>query len=232
MNIVCLMPTYGRTPQLLNNAVACFVNQTYKNKLLVILDDLGNLENCNAPEGIIIMSRKTRCASMGAKYNLILKTVTNWDAAAVWDDDDLYLPDYLSTHAAVLDYAEWSKPSEIITAYTNPPQRESAAGRFHGTLAISAELLAYVQGWENTRRGTFDQEFIAKLEKAAPVGRPEGRHYVYRWGSTQAMHSSGRIDEADYFKYKPQYTESISSLIAEYDDDSQRLIQYIKEHSL
>jgi glycosyltransferase involved in cell wall biosynthesis len=235
MKIACLMPTYGRRPELLNNSIACFLDQVYENKVLVIVDDLGNLKDCkiDAPN-IFILSSNTRCSSVGFKYNLAINFLNEeYDAISVWDDDDIYLPEYLSYHAEILKNNEWSKPSKIITAYTDPLSIENASGRFHGTLAIGKKLLIEVDYWENTRIGTFDQEFIAKLQRKCNPGDPcliGQPKYVYRWQTSQSFHSSGMIHKKDYFKYKPQYREVINTLIAEYDQDTKNSISYILEN--
>lgn len=236
MKIACLMPTYGRRPELLMNSLACFVNQSHENKVLIIVDDLGNLEGCVVPDGVRVLSSRRRAPSVGSKYNTAIHSLEeDYDAVAVWDDDDVYRSDYLSTHALALACNEWSKPSTIITAYTNPPCQEDATGRFHGTLCITKQLLHYVNYWEVTRRGTFDQEFMAKLQKAAVPGDPiqYGRpQYVYRWGGAQCMHSSGMIDGDAYFKYKPQYTEPITTLTPKYDDDTERLFAFFTDKQM
>jgi glycosyltransferase involved in cell wall biosynthesis len=232
MRIACLMPTFGRRPELLNNSLACFMSQTHEDKVLIIVDDLGNLQDCKVPDNVKVLSSNRRAPSVGSKYNTAMHFLEGqYTAALVWDDDDVYLPEYISSHVQVLERNEWSKPSSIITAYTNPPSREDAAGRFHGTLGIRRELLHYVNYWEVTRRGTFDQEFIAKLTSAAKAGDPiqyAPPQYVYRWSTAQCMHSSGMIDGDNYFKYKPQYTDPITSLTPEYDDDTKRIITYIE----
>jgi len=237
MNIACLMPTYGRSPELLNNSLACFKAQNYTDKMLIILDDLGTLQGSNleTDDKVGIYSTQRRRSSMGDKYNVLCDIAerNEADAILVWDDDDVYLEDYITSHAAILHENPWSKPDTIITAYTNPPSRESALGRFHGTVGARLDFLKEVNYWEDTRRGTFDQEFIAKLEKNCKPGIPSYTpQYVYRWGTTQSLHSSGRIHEEAYYLYKPQYVEPIKLIKPEYDADTIRIRDYIQANSL
>jgi hypothetical protein len=236
MKIIALMPTYGRRASLLNNSLACFFAQDHQDKHLFIFDDLGTLENCtvDAPyrERVWIMSNRTRSSSVGAKYNEMMATIEasplEVDALAVWDDDDVYLPSYLSTHAAILDSgAAWSKPSSIVSAYFDPPMVESAHGRFHGSIAVSRSTVLQVP-WINTTRATFDQEYIAALSNHAPHGDPcmiAPPQYVYRWQTSRSGHCSGLMgSQTWYADYQPDSREPINRLWPEFDADSKRIM--------
>jgi glycosyltransferase involved in cell wall biosynthesis len=220
--IFCLMPTYGRKPELLNASLACFQEQTYQEKHLIIYDDLGNLKDTKIHcPNVTLLSSPTRCPSMGGKYNTMIQYSKyipreSPPAYCVWDDDDIYMPHHLEYHAAILEHSSWSKPTTILSTYTGSPQKESSAGRFHGSIAVKNPV------WPQTRRATFDMEFIALLESKSPAGDPcklGEPQYVYRWGSTQSFHSSGRIHEEAYFTYPPQYADPIPELYPEFDTD-------------
>jgi hypothetical protein len=154
VKIVCLMPTYGRRRELLNNSLACFFAQSHTEKQLFIFDDLGTLADVEIAHPyrsqIWIMSTHDRAPSVGEKYNMMMRTLNAsdlaYDAVAVWDDDDVYLPDYLATHAEILASHPWSKPSSIVSAYFQPPMIEPAHGRFHGSIAISSTSLLHSCG--------------------------------------------------------------------------------------
>lgn len=215
----CLMPTYGRKPELLNASLACFQEQTYEDKHLIIYDDLGTLKHTKVHcPNVTVLSSPTRCPSMGEKYNRIIaysKYISDSDPLfCVWDDDDIYLPKHLEYHAKTMENHQWSKPSTILSTYTGSPQKESGAGRFHGSIALKR------RAWPHTRRATFDMEFIGLMEKSSLPGDPcdlGPPQYVYRWGSTQSFHSSGRIHEEAYFGYSPQHTDPILELRPEFD---------------
>lgn len=216
LTIACLMPTYGRRKKLLEESIQCFASQDHPHKRLFIYDDLGTLANtrCDVP-GVTIISTTQRAPSVGAKYNEMLRIfdLNGVDAYAVWDDDDIYNRKHLSTHAAILQRHNWSKPSRIISAYFDPPQEEDASGRFHGSIALRREFAH----WIETTRATFDQEFLRQLhEVAGPPGDPctlAPPQYVYRWQTSGGGHCSGLMGrETWYADYRPDSREPIDSL--------------------
>jgi hypothetical protein len=233
ISFLCLMPTYGRKPELLNNSIACFAAQSYPHKNLMIYDDLGTLERtwCALPN-VYVYSTRERAPSLGEKYNIMLRLANehyaSYDAVAVWDDDDCYLPDYLATHARTLQDHRWSKPSRIISAFHQPPMEEPGTGRFHGSIAISRELVEEVP-WIDTVRATFDQEYLQALSSvvapgdACEHGSPQ---YVYRWQTSGSSHCSGLMGDTDWYaKYKPQSVENIVSLLPRMDQDTHDIYQ-------
>jgi hypothetical protein len=236
MKILCLCPSYGRRQSLLNNTLACFFAQDHFDKHLLIHDDLGTLEGCKIDEPynhrVSIMSSRKRSPSVGTKYNEMLEawhdSWFDYDAVAVWDDDDIYFPEYLSTHAAILASRHWSKPSHIISAYFNPPMIESAHGRFHGSIAVRKDAVKMVP-WIDTTRATFDQEYIAALSRFSPPGDPCGiasPQYVYRWQTSQSGHCSGLMGSDTWYQdYQPDSREPIDRLWPELDADTQRIMQ-------
>jgi hypothetical protein len=229
------MPTYGRRQSLLNNSLACFFAQTHEDRHLYIFDDLGTLLHCEIDEPyrsqVSILSQTARCSSVGEKYNLMLRmwhdSWFNFDAVAVWDDDDVYLLDHLSTHAAVLANHGWSKPSKIVSAYHEPPAIEDARGRFHGSIAVRRDLLGKAP-WIDTTRATFDQEYLSLLATHEAPGDPceiELPQYCYRWQTSRSGHCSGLMGSADWYaKYQPDSREPIDRLWAEFDADTERIM--------
>lgn len=235
MHIACLMPTYGRRASLLNNSIACFCHQSYGNRSLWIYDDLGTLigARCDMP-GVYILARTNRSHDIGSKYNELVDHMRNVcgdsvDAFAVWDDDDVYGPDYLFSHALAIEHIDWSKPSRIVSAYHSPPMEEPGDGRFHGSIVVRASAVKRTP-WVETRRATFDQEYIAALSKnhgppADPCvnGPPQ---YVYRWQTSGGGHCSGLMGSDDWYeKYQPDSREPINELKAEFDDNTRTILQ-------
>ncbi len=159
--------------------------------------------------------------------------VLHYDAVAVWDDDDIYLPEHLTVHAQVLATSPWSKPSQIISAYFDPPRIESAAGRFHGSIALRRDMLqelALQHGtpWIDITRATFDQEFLTRCTQHSPPGDPcqlASPQYIYRWQTTKSGHCSGLMDRTTCYRdYQPDSRAFISSLIPQTQSDTIRII--------
>jgi hypothetical protein len=242
MKLLCLCPTYGRRRELLENSLACFVTQVLpaEDRHLVFFDDLGTLEECHCRiDNVTILSQSARCPSIASKYNVMLDRLTkrgfdvldfDYDAVVVWDDDDVYLPYHLQAHAAALTMTgvDWSKPSRIWSAYHQPAEQECAAGRFHGSLAITKSLLHELGGWIETKRADFDQQMISALAAKSVVYDTnhfvDSPQYVYRWGSSNSGHCSGLMewpgDELWYEDFRPDSTEPIHTLKPCFDDDT------------
>lgn len=217
LKIVCLCPTYGR-PHLARNALACFAAQDYPvtHRKILVMDD-GNqfITRYGHLDGCYVQTRTVKFHSLTAKYNHMLKHVAErWpdtDVIAIWDDDDIYLPWHLSSLANVLmEKPEYhaAKPSYILSLYqTRHPFPESAAGRFHGSIAVRFSHLQKIGGYPETRRVDFDQQQLRRCAPFANSYEPsQPPSYIYRWQSTGAWHASGAStgpDDVDWYNKAP-----------------------------
>jgi len=204
--VSCLCPTYLR-PRLLENSIACFLAQDYpaNRRELVILDDAGQI----APQKgdsweVISVARRFR--SLPEKFNA-LAGLARGDVLVVWEDDDIYLPWHITAHVEALPDGGFSKPSRVLSLYTGAPQEEDATGRFHASVAFTREVFDSAGGWPLTKRGDFDQQFLARMSRVAVTAdscRDHPPSYVFRWGSTGAYHGQGLMrgpsDEGWYFR--------------------------------
>jgi hypothetical protein len=127
------------------------------------------------------------------------------DAYVVIEDDDVYLPRYVSSHAAVLETAEYSKPSVVLSDYPGHVVEERAEGRFHGSIGFRRALCERIGGWPATLRADFDQQMLARLQQhASSVGDPcalAPPQYLFRWhtGHWHGQHAMrGPEDEGWY----------------------------------
>ena len=228
MNILCLCPTYGR-PRLLANAIACFLAQDYpaEKRKLLILDDAGQIESQDHGSWQVI-STPERFPSLPAKYNAMLTVEgiigpaqrDRWDAVAVWDDDDIYLPWHLAaTEAALAGSAPSAKPSRVWSLYgTETPFQEDADGRFHGSLVVSTVRLRDLGGWIQTRRADFDQQQINACGPAAdtlPYSPGNSPSYAFRWQSTKANHCQGLMRSPDNEDWYDRYLPTDRTLVGE-----------------
>lgn len=104
--VSCLMVT-GNRKNIAKRAVRCFLNQTYPNKELVILDD--GLEDYSdilteIPKGDChyIRIEKQEGTYLGGLRNMILDKATG-DYLMQWDDDDWYHPERITIQAGFMD---------------------------------------------------------------------------------------------------------------------------------
>lgn len=189
MRILCLCATYGR-PKLLANAVACFERQNYPadKRFLLICDDAGQYGTIDVPNFAII-STPMRFPSMPAKYNAMLASanVRDWDAVAIWDDDDIYLPDHLANHAEQLAAHGWSYPKQLYAAM-DTFRVENANGNHWAMCAFRRDFIERNNGWEEVPFAAWDHHFLRQMESHGPPGRSDKISFVFRWGSTGHPH--------------------------------------------
>lgn len=238
MKIVCLCPTYGRPAHLIENTIKCFKSQTAVNQsVLFIFDDLGNLRLSNQPHpGVIPVSVSKRCSSLPQKYNVMLRMLKemrqDYDAVAVWDDDDIYLPQHLEWSAKELLHCDVVKPSMVYSTYIKPIMTEQAAGRFHGSLVVRRDLLERLGGWLETDSALFDQYMISNCISASSTGVGDPiKHgpprYIFRWGDTGAAHSQYVMGNQNgwYQDVKVDNTSQIVALKDGYDEAARNLFR-------
>ncbi len=241
LKLLCLCPTYGR-PKLLANAIACFEAQDYPHKTLVILDDAGQIQ----PQGTykyegerwrgswFLSSTSTRYPSLPHKYAAMVASAWEWDAAVIWDDDDVYLPWHLSAHAETLRHSAWSHPRRVWSLYTRSLQQEDANGRFWASMAVRRELWEQIGGplgampAGHEQRGDFDQLFLGACQRlAGEPGRPDATalpSFCFRWGSTGHPHAQSLIrspeDETWYGRFAMADVDPVETLTPKLDEET------------
>jgi glycosyltransferase involved in cell wall biosynthesis len=104
--VSCLMVT-GDRKFLSRRAIQCFINQTYQNKELVIVDDgeedyTDLLSRIPKDEYKYIKIKKCPNTVLGSLRNLTLDAASG-DYLVQWDDDDWYHPDRIKIQATYLD---------------------------------------------------------------------------------------------------------------------------------
>lgn len=257
--VTALCPTF-RHPSLLACSLALWLAQDYPadRRELVILDDGGTFDSQQghsldsdfiAHITWTLHSRKTRASSLPAKYNeLLMYARPETEIFLVWEDDDTYLPGYVSAHADALKVEhvrdaepEFSKPEWVRSDYAwkvedgRPmPQREKGNGRFHSSMAFTADLIRRVGGWPVTDRADFDQQFISRLrENAAEIVDPWPNgpiQYVYGW-NTGSAHCQSTMRSPDdstwYARGAAAYKEvpHVGKLVAKLDDRAKRILR-------
>ena len=122
-------------------------------------DDSGNLESYHTDDYMIV-GTDTRARHLSEKYddmvNMLEKANQNYDVLAVWDDDDLYLPNYLENMSKTLQNHRWCKPSIAGIVQANKFSLVPTRGSFHATLGISKEIYIESGGWGYFPKASFD----------------------------------------------------------------------------
>lgn len=191
--VSCLTATYGR-PEILGEAVKCFIDQDYNNKELIILNDQVGvelfIENC--PNNIRIYNHPIRFSCLGEKRNY-MKSLGNGDLFCIWDDDDLYPPFRISESVCLMEkypFFDIIKAKEALTS-THNKDYKIVSNLFHSQAMITKKYMENNQ-YPNITVGE-DREF----ERGARVNIINifpSFWYIYRWG-LNVHHVSGIADD-------------------------------------
>lgn len=98
--ITILMPTYGR-PRQLEEAIRCFLDQTWPNKRMIVLNDFTDQELIFDHPEVSIVNAPKRICPLGAKRNCLFEMAGS-GMVAQWDDDDIYLPNHIASVMGLL----------------------------------------------------------------------------------------------------------------------------------
>lgn len=197
MKIAAVCCTYQR-PEQLGHLVQCFLQQDYppEKRELVILDDAGQYDNQQG-DGWRLISVPHRYPTLGQKRNAAAALVSeDFEALAVWDDDDLYLPWALRACVAALRLAPWSRPSLVLHPQQDGWLRQhQTGGLFHGGWAYARRVFQQARGYPAQNNGE-DQAFARRLERAGvqqadPIGLGLKPFYIYPWAAGGGWHLSG-----------------------------------------
>lgn len=234
---LCLMPTYGKKKTTIENSIQLFLDQTHKEKFLIVFDDQGRVES-EFRKNYAIISVRERCGSLPFKYRLMVEKFAamfcrNWDAIAVWDDDDIYMPHHLELHNHRLQTKSLSYFKNILSTYTGELKLENSAGRFHGSIAFDRDSYEGINGWRQDKRADFDQDMISRLMEFSfnpePTD-PQKPSYIYRWGRVADKHCSAlmrnQADESWYDNFEDVAERNwLGTLIPGLDDDTKKSLE-------
>lgn len=211
MSFLCLTAVYNHRQEWLESLIQAFYDQDYDDHAtLVIVDD--RLNALPDQDGLTRTGREVeilpmamRAPSLMHKYDFGYRWLDcKYDYVCVMDDDDGYLPDHLSQHAAILQKHPWSYPKSVFSSYGGRMQTEESGGRFWASSAYRTDALEEIGGYLNqdTLRADFDTYFLHRMqEKYGGPMQQKYPTYIYNWEATGDDHSSGHID-AGGWKYQ------------------------------
>ena len=110
--VSCIMPTYGR-PKYVDESVEMFLRQDYPNKELIIVNDCAGQRFTGDYPSVFIANLNSRFDSLGDKRNYCIG-IANGSVVAICDDDDIYLPWWLSYSISEMDRlkAQFYRPAK------------------------------------------------------------------------------------------------------------------------
>lgn len=242
---VCVCAIWNHRQEWTENLIQLFLDQDYEGpKALFLVDDrpTGFEPGVFFEEGktfIEVFKYEERFPFLMAKYDraagvAFMGTLLAGDMyMCVLDDDDLYLPHFLSDHAAVLEEHPWSYPNQVFSSYGGQLRVEDTGGRFWASSAYRLSALEAIGGYGTQTAPYFDQEFIARLHKQhGDPGRPKRPGYMYNWEATGDNHVSYHMSSPTSWYEDCQPSVPTGPLVPKYNDITVELLKKAKEHPL
>lgn len=192
--ISCYCSTYGRPTHILENSIACFLEQDYPGpKELVILNDFSEQELVFKHPQVRIINLQDRIKPLGKKFNINID-YCQYDLLATWEDDDVFLKNRLST--------SYSRMKDGIfhtrDAFYEKTEHDliKIENIFHSTHLFNRSLFHKIGGYNSTDDVcSIDIDFMDALRKqvgdytqSLPL---EEIFYIYVWAGAQSYHGSG-----------------------------------------
>lgn len=214
MRFICLAAIFNHKQQWVETLLQSMIDQDHDDDIhIVVIDDRtsgfpAQHFEARSPGGhkreISVAPMARRAENLLAKYAYGLQYAddiipTDYDAVCVVDDDDIYLKDHISQHAAVLKDSMWSYPSKVFSTYMRQFRIEESGGRFWASSAYRRTALEGIGGYNHVYRDVldpaFDQLFLHRMQVAyGEAGHQVSPTYVYMWDMTHDNHSSGHIN--------------------------------------
>lgn len=206
-HFLCLMPVWNHRHETIQNALKCFLDQTYKNATLAIIDDRPKDARCSPTQEqwqewksrnvyLLRPQNGEKFRSIAAKYNFALEYMgPHFTHVAIWDDDDGFTGNHLE-HAA-WHYgtgALWTYPDKVFSTFGGSLNVEPTEGRFWSSITFDRKCLDPWDGLFPDRKNIGqDQMFLGELKTRFADSRatPTIPTYVYRWGLEGEQHWSG-----------------------------------------
>ena len=225
--ICAICPTCNR-PELLGRAIRAFEMQTYENRFLIIVDDLGQYKNQKGDRWQLV-SFPRRIMSLGEKNNVCaaLAPRETW-AYAKWDDDDIYLPWHLEATVEALTRGPFCQPRHAIDYWDGEwvvvetyNRRDPKRFCYHGCWGYTRELFSSVGGYRNHYAGDdgpFQDSLIRKGVRSVDTSPNFKPSYIYNRPLANRISEIG--GDADSYWGMSGDNPSYIGTVPEWQDDS------------
>ena len=223
---------------MLANVVKCFLDQTYTNATLHVLDDASTFDTQSGDRWLLTATGK-RYPSLWLKYNELIKNSES-DIIVIWEDDDVYLPDHLKNIADVHQPGlNWYLTRSILSTHKEPigsAHYRDIGPTHHGSWAYNRAMIQSVGGYtdENVLNG--DMRLRPRLlEVSRPIryGQLSTATYVYRWqrglynGSQRGQKGWSNL----WKRLGKRKVPHVGRLIPAYDSETRSLIEGVRSNS-
>jgi glycosyltransferase involved in cell wall biosynthesis len=194
MKLSALCLTYGR-PYLLEESIESFLRQDYADKEMIIINDLEEQELIYEHPQVKIFNFKERFSSIGSKRNKAVE-LSSGDILVGWDDDDLYLPWFLSRFAKEFELDNKIELVQPNKSWCLSNGNLELTNGWSAYVAFSRKSFNAVGGYRDFNHGE-DVDFLNRLRSYLNPDRhkvasffKEDTCYIFRWGGTNSYHLS------------------------------------------
>lgn len=190
--LVAITVTYGRV-EMLNEAIACFLSQTHRNKQMIILNTYQRQKLRGEFPGVKIINCDTRPPSLGFARNMAVEYAPPDSICLVADDDDIALPHHYTNYAKhFLPGIDWVWQSKMI--YLEASQIKGTSPGNLNCVAFRKSAFKKVGGYPDNMTVGEDRIFTGKITSTCPGKKVELADdeisFMYGWGSGN-YHISG-----------------------------------------
>lgn len=196
MTVSCCCLTYGRNA-LLAEAVESFIRQDYPHRELVVFNTLASQQITISHPLVRVINHTPRPASLGETRNLAIEQCRG-DYILTWDDDDIYLPHYVSWLVAHLAGGEWVRQAGRfnLDRWVVTGTSEQAMNQFLFSKGAWRRAGGYPVGVDSGE----DAQFFARLAacaKGRKVECPAAEYgFLYGWDNGAYHVSGGGVNRA------------------------------------
>jgi glycosyltransferase involved in cell wall biosynthesis len=209
-SFVCL--TYNRH-KLLEEVLYMFLNQTYENKELIILNDQENVEYYYDDPRVKIYNLKERFTSLGQKRNYA-KNLATGEYLFFTDDDDVY---YTKHMEKLITFLENNPEYDSVKNAFSHCSYDNVIDNYDGRHSLYFSGIAFRKNY--TDMVDFDESLnvgedikYTNTSKLAHIDDGNTTHQ-YRWGMNCGHISGYGEDPAAWEKFKlhhiQEYTDSV-----------------------
>lgn len=203
----CICLTYGR-PRHLAEALACFLNQDYPEKELIIYNTYPRQTITGNWPQVKIFNCTERPSTLGKSRNLAIELATG-DIMMPWDDDNLYMPWLLAAMANAFEElaVPWVRVDPVW--YSERWKIKSAISWWPNAVSCTMEAWNKVGRYDDINQ-IEDKVFALKLRDQLPgvvkQFKPQDIPIVYCWDN-EVLHASGHGVEGNKTAYQDSARE-------------------------
>lgn len=211
--ISCKCITYGRV-SFLEEAINSFLKQDYQgDKELIIVNDCPFQKLYYSHPEITIYNIPETFKTIGEKENFAVSQCRG-EIIALWDDDDIALPNHLSNVEKYMkdnDWIQWQKGINCVDFEIQAINSVGVSGMVYRKSAVIT-----IGGFPLENAG-YDISFIGRLQKYnlkyEPISPPDNEvSWIYNWGNGSYHMSGLGTDTPDRPNVIQRHSEHIENL--------------------